>query len=748
MNAQRIFLLFVCLNFAGFCAARTPNTLNDFTQYADSLPELTPWKGDWTNPDFESVYLSQRPGLFARLIRSLSSRRPEWSFADLEATLKRALTVQGTRSKLDKLSEIVVTEGTRIVFWGDLHGAYHSFLRDLKELELQGIITQDLKINKGCYFILLGDDMSRSPYSLQQLTLELLLFERNPDQFIYLSSPREQAGHWQSFLTLRRPLIIYGGNWWDGWSKGSMAELPLEREMQQLFEGFSQAMVLRYADSAQGQVYCAQDMTANEITLSAKTRAIIVGETRRNVAKGYTGLDFVGYDYGTTYWSLLSSPIKVYQDHMGFYHDSFAILTIGKTIRDTYLTHYFRDTREPGGFKTKFGDLVTGMVRSTLQELRMFQQMPLYKFGSSTALMGGYGAAGVPIKQGIEAAAIQINKEGGVNGHLLYPIVLDDEYTGRQAAINARKLTDEYGVDVFVSPQGTPTLNGYIDLVEKGEIAVLFPRSGAIKFYKKDLKYLVNSIASVGDEVYALMDVMVNDFKIRNFAFVYPNDSFGLPFMETVKNELKKYGITTSYDIVYQHGQTDFTDQMKKTRESVDDGVGIFMTGNAPVREFLSGLGMELFLSKAVFTTSFLDSVPFSQFVDERGIKFTMSYPVPDPRAVALPIFEDFDKAIKPYGFSYNASLFEGYLAVKLLADALKHLKPPFTKEAILHYFEGLKNYSFGGIDLTFNPETRDFGMPVFIITSEDRWVKYQNRRRVAEGDVIKKTGVSEQGGA
>lgn len=747
MKAQRTFLLLVFLGVGQFCTARTPNTLDDFVRYADSLPELTPWMGNWTNPDFEPVYLSQRPGPFTRFIRLFNGHRPEWTFTDFEAVLKRVLATQSSRPRPDKVLDLVVNDGVRIVFWGDLHGAYHSFLRDLKELELQGMITQDLHIAKGCYFILLGDDITRSPYSLQQLTLEFLLFERNPDQFIYLSSPREQEGGWRSSLSVRRPLIIYGGNWWDGWSKTLDAELPLEQEMGQFFNGCPQAVVLRYADGTKGQIYCAQDMTANEITLSAKTRAIIVGETRRNVAKGYTGLDFVGYDYGSTYWSLLSSPIKVYQDHLDFYHDSFAILTMGKTLRDAYLTHYYRDTRDKGGFKTAFGDVVTGMVRQTLQEIRVCQQMPLYRFGSSTALIGGYGAAGVPIKQGIEAACVQINREGGVNGHLLYPIVLDDEYTGRLAAINARKLTDEYGVDVFVSPQGTPTLNAYLDRVQKGEIAVLFPRSGAIKFYNKELTYLINSIASVGDEVHALMDQMVNEFKIRTFAFVYPNDSFGLPFMETVKNELKKYGITTTYDIVYQHGQTDFTDQMKKTRESLDDGVGIFMTGNAPVREFLSGLGMEFFLSKAVFMTSFLDSVPFNQFVDERGIKFTMSYPVPDPRAVDLPIFQDFNRAMKLYGLSYNASLFEGYLAVKLLADALKHLKPPFTKEAILHYFEGLKNYSFGGIDLTFNPETRDFGMPVFIITSEDRWVKYQNRRRVAEGSVIKKTGDSEKGG-
>lgn len=735
MRLDRVLIMLCWMYSTPLCGVRMPRTLDDFVQYSYALPELSDWSGSWSDPDFEAVYLSQMPGVL-HVLKDLFSGRPVWSFDMLRSQVYRAQKMCAQSPKKSEVRELHIAKGDRVILWGDVHGAYHSFLRDLKELEKQGIITQDLRIASGCYFIMLGDDLSCSPYALQQLSLELLLLERNPDRFFCLSSLSKKSGQWKDFITLRLPLLMYGSHHAYGWLKRAGRFLPLEAELNEFFRSLYRAVLLQHTHQEEGQIYCTDDIAPDDILLSAKTRAVIAGETKRIIPGGRLGLNFVGYDYGTTCWSLFSSPIKVYQDKYDFYRDSFVILHVGETFRDNSLIHFSRDIRGEGSFETTYGDLLTGIMRSTMKEISTIQQMPLYCFGSSVALFGGYGAGGMPIKQGIEAAVVQVNEAGGVNGYLLYPIILDDAYDSRIAVRNVRELTEERHVDVLVSPQGTPTLSAYIDRVKNGDVAVLFPRSGAEKFYNRELKFLVHSLASTRDEVHALMDQMVNEFKVKTFAFVYPADAFGIPFVRMVKEELRRYGITESRDFVYYQGQTDFTDLTKKLRESTDECVGIFMTGNAPVREFLNGLGMEFFLKKAVFTMSFLDSSPFNYFVKERGLKLTMSYPVPDPRAADLSLFQDFYKAIEPYGFTYNASTFEGYLAVRLLVEALKHIDPPFTKEAILHYFEGFQQYPFGGLHLTFNPETRGVGMPVFIITGENRWFKYQHQRRVAEGDL------------
>lgn len=740
MKLRWSFFLSLCLaTVVIFGKAHRLDTLDDFVRYAATLPESTAWSGDWQNPDFDNVIFSQSPSILDRFVDTMGFGAIKWHLADLKDLLLRVTAQRKVKTYEQGIGELIGAEGDKFIFLGDLHGAFHSFLRDLQELERQGLITQGLKIANGSRVVLLGNVIARSPYSLQLLTLICLLLERNPDRFFLMGSENEKNGFWDNFLNMRIALITYNRPWWESnLKKPRSPALPLENELTEFFNSLPDTLVLRYKDVALGKVYFAQEQINPDLLVQASTKALILGDTQQmGMAKRYAGLKFVGYNYGTTCWSIMSSPVTANQDHLGFYLDSFVILTLGKNFRDGSLTHYFRDVRKKEGFSKYYADLLSGIVRSSENEMKKFQKMPFCKFGSMSALFGGYGAAGVPIKQGIDIAVAQLNDQGGVNGHLLYPVVFDDEYEGRLAGIYARKLTDEYGIDIFVGPQGTPTLKGYLDRVKKGEIAVLFPRSGAVMFYNKDLKYIVNSIASVADEVHALMDQMVNEFKIKTFSFVYPADDFGLPFMATVREELKKHGITSTYDVTYEHGQTDFTEQLKKMRESTDEGAGIFMTGNAPIREFLSGLGMEFFLSKAVFATSFLDSRPFNQFVEERGIRFTMSFPIPDPRGVDLPIFRDLLKALKPYALDYNAAIFEGYLAVRLFADALAHLTPPFTKEAVLRYFEGLKNYNFAGLDLTFRPEFRDLNLPVFIMTSERRWVKYLDQKKVAEGPFL-----------
>ncbi|MCL5436835.1 MAG: ABC transporter substrate-binding protein [Candidatus Dependentiae bacterium] len=737
MKLLRAAALLIC-SVTGLWAESRLQTLDDFVLYARTLPELTAWKGTWLDPDFEETFFALRPGVFALSADALGIHRLSWKVEDLRAAL-RASNERVKQAPPKKTLNFTVQLGTRYVFWGDLHGAFHSFLRDLKELERQGAITQDLTIREGYTFILLGDVINRSPYSLQMLSLVIALREKNPENFIYLAGQHEKDGYWKSFLTMRQPLGLYYRHWWESNLKKPEVSLHMQHELTEFFSYLPESIMLGYADNAEGHVFVGQDVGGHEEVLAHPSfKAAIVGETRKNLVQARVGLGFVGFVYGVSQWSILSSPIKVYQDHFHFYQDSYVILTIDQTWRRALLTEYHRDMRTDMPFEIEYMDLISAVHRKSEAEIREIQKQPLYFFGSTLALLRGAGSSGMPLKDGLEAAVLACNERGGVHGQLLYPVILDDSYDDKVAEQNVALLQEGYGIDVLVSPQGTPTLRRYLDRVKRGEIAVLFPRAGADQFYTKDLKYLVNSIAPVSEEVSALMDQMVNEFKVRDFAFMYPADSFGRPLMESVRAELKKYGIERALEVMYQQGQITLKDQAEELRESSSDGVGLFITGNTPVREVLSSLEMEFFLSRVVFTTSFLDSVSVNQFIADRGIEYTMSFPVPTPAAVELPIFKALDRIIRPLGLSYNSSLFEGYLAAELFIDALAHVALPFTKEKVIAYLEGLKNYDFGGLHLTFDPQRRDFGMPVFIVTSEGRWAEYQRGRRVAEGVILK----------
>src|ERR1700683_2005587 len=64
-------------------------------------------------------------------------------------------------------------------------------------------------------------------------------------------------------------------------------------------------------------------------------------------------------------------------------------------------------------------------------------------FGQTAALGGPAAALGIGMKEGLDAAFNEVNKAGGVNGHKLALISIDDGYEPPRAMAAAKKLIDE-----------------------------------------------------------------------------------------------------------------------------------------------------------------------------------------------------------------------------------------------------------------------------------------------------------------
>ena len=79
------------------------------------------------------------------------------------------------------------------------------------------------------------------------------------------------------------------------------------------------------------------------------------------------------------------------------------------------------------------------------------------KIGMTTALSGPAQALGEEVKIGVETFFARINAEGGVAGHKLTLITLDDQYNPKLAAQNMHLLADEEKILAVIGNVGTPT---------------------------------------------------------------------------------------------------------------------------------------------------------------------------------------------------------------------------------------------------------------------------------------------------
>jgi ABC-type branched-subunit amino acid transport system substrate-binding protein len=299
----------------------------------------------------------------------------------------------------------------------------------------------------------------------------------------------------------------------------------------------------------------------------------------------------------------------------------------------------------------------------------------------------------------------------------------------RLALANAEKLKTIYGIDLFVIPQGTEQLNTYVEHVKSGEIAVLFPRSGATIFRTPLMKNMVHFRASYDEEAEALVDFVVKEYKVRSFAFVYQNDSFGAPLAEAAHKALVKRGITQWVDIPYSREQASYSDIVKKLKMASAEAVGIFFSAHAPVREFLEMLGPNFFIGRIPFGISFMMSEATRRYCKSRGINFLLSYTTPNPQSEDTPFLKDYADAMDRYGVVRDVNSLEGYMAGALLIESLKHIKLPFTKEKVIAFFEGLKDYPFAGFNLTFDADMRSLGLPVWVVKTSGKQVIYEHKK-------------------
>jgi ABC-type branched-subunit amino acid transport system substrate-binding protein len=668
-------LLFFLMLFSPLHVHGAFNTLADLEEYAwrqNEYPKSD--NNDWLDPEYVCFY------------EHLTNNK--WDWRQLEQLLKKLATKRATVGFETIITkQIEQKDGDRLFVWGDLHGAFHSLVRGLRELHKMGVMREDLTLadpNKKLVFI--GDLVSRSPYSLEALHAVLVLMDKNPGQVIYLRGKHERKSHWEGF-SMRRSLKVRLKRLW-----GSIFNrVPLVDEINAFFATLFDVLVVKHAGN--GEKMCvSHPRLSRELLGDMNMQFVLHGEQRIGVVQETLGLKFIGNLAHVARWSLMSCPVEMYKRFFNFDDDSFVEVLIGDSMSTSVLTHYNRDAIKDKSFRQTFYNPVFGYELKKKQNIIKGKEIVMV--GCTMSLSGITGPLGRETTAGVESAIQNFNKEE--NETLIRPVVFDDGYVPRRAFSNVKKLYDKYGIDMILVPTGTPTLSFYLNMVKTGRISVLFPYTGASQFRKRGLTNMIHFRASYLQEVEHTIEYLIKNRGIKNFALFYQDDAFGAPIAKAARKVLKRHGITKWLDLPHLRTQIDFDTQVDKIREFMPEAIGCFST-HFPTVEMVSQLGTKYFLGRMLFGLSFLHSDAFHVFLRDRGIKSTFSSVVPDPKTSKLDIAKEHIRDMLRLGKYASVNSFEAYIGTQLFLDAIKNIGHSVTKDKVLLYFEEMKNYDFKG---------------------------------------------------
>lgn len=344
------------------------------------------------------------------------------------------------------------------------------------------------------------------------------------------------------------------------------------------------------------------------------------------------------------------------------------------------------------------------------------------RIGQTAILSGPLQGLGREVTAGLQAHLREVNGTGGIGGRQLELIQLDDGFSEDQAERNVVRLAEE-GIVALVMPIGTPPTLG----AGRGATAKGIPYIGAFTgaeptrkhtpmtfllraSFKDELERIVQHALTVG-----LSDVVV----VHN---ANPGAASGVGF---VRGALERSGKTL-------RGAVPVNDDLSNVAGAVDaleklrPQTVIFSSNTAVAAEVIKRF-RPIAASTRFFAYSFVDGRAVFARIGKAATGLVVSQVVPDPWNAANPLAQQYRAAMTTSGNSeFGYQSFEGYIAARVLTEALRRAGPSPTSERVKTALSKSGPFVFGDFRVEFS-EQRHIGrssVELTMVSSEGKYVK------------------------
>ena len=324
-------------------------------------------------------------------------------------------------------------------------------------------------------------------------------------------------------------------------------------------------------------------------------------------------------------------------------------------------------------------------------------------FGQVAALQGPAQALGQGMRQGILASFDAANRAGGISGRKLELKSRDDGYEPEKTIEATKRLLDEDKVFALVGAVGTPTSKAGQPIATAAKVPFIGPFTGAEFLRNPYNRYVVNIRSSYFQETEAWIDHLIKDLAISRIAILYQDDAFGLAGLEGVQRAMAKRNMSLVAEGTFKRNTTAvksaLLDIMKARPEAV-----VTVAPYKPVAEFIK-LAHQVKMQAVFVAISFVGPDSLAQELGDQGTGVIVTQVVPFPWDATLPVVKAYQGAIAAVDSNAKPGFvsLEGYLAGRLVVEALKRIKGEPTREALLDAIAAAP-FDFGGVTLSYGP--------------------------------------------
>ncbi|WP_068167445.1 ABC transporter substrate-binding protein [Hydrogenophaga taeniospiralis] len=322
--------------------------------------------------------------------------------------------------------------------------------------------------------------------------------------------------------------------------------------------------------------------------------------------------------------------------------------------------------------------------------------------GQSGPFTGPSAQLGLQFNIGAQLYLDQVNAQGGVHGRRIEIQRLDDGYEPERCVANTKQFIAD-GVFALFGYVGTPTSLAALPLATAAKLPFFAPFTGAQALREPFNRYVIHVRASYFEETAAIVR-QVTSVGIKKVAVFYQNDAYGQAGLEGVQRALKALDLAPTVVGTVERNSTDVAQALKAILAAKPEAIvqiGAYKACATFIRlARQQGYGGNFYNVSFVGTQALLDELGSVA----KGV--SVSQVMPFPYSPATPLSGEYLAALKDKrGLSPNYTGMEGFVAAKVLVEALKRAGRGVTREGFIDAIDGLKNVNLGGFPIDFGPQ-------------------------------------------
>lgn len=221
--------------------------------------------------------------------------------------------------------------------------------------------------------------------------------------------------------------------------------------------------------------------------------------------------------------------------------------------------------------------------------------------GATVSLQGRYVETSRMIQYAYEMWESQVNEKGGLLGRTVKLLLYDDESNPELAEKLYKKLIEEDGVELVLSPYGTPLTLVASEVTERHNKVMVACASAAQKPWERGFRYLFGIYALADRYFISFCDVIARK-GYRTVAIIYEDSVFNIAIGTAAIKWAKRFGL----EVIYNKSFTDIESQLPamitELRGKNPDGL-IFSAYPPDSYAFLEVLKKDTFRPKALGMT-------------------------------------------------------------------------------------------------------------------------------------------------